>query len=168
MISVTALSPLSQAEGPSDDQIKATYLYHFTKFVEWPTSSFTLENSPLQLCVMEPDTFGPFLETTLKGKSSGTHSLIIKRHPSTKEIRQCHMLFLSKQQASLWSTLRASLAHTTVLTVGEHGDFLKEGGMIQFYRDGQKIRFAINPQTIKQTQLRVSAKLWRLAKIVNP
>lgn len=94
--------------------------------------------------------------------------LNVNRHPSTKEISQCHILFLSKQHASRWTTLYTSLTHTTVLTVGEHGEFLKEGGMIQFYPDDQTTRFAMNPQAIKLSRLRVNAKLLRLAKIVNP
>ncbi|MDH3503887.1 MAG: YfiR family protein [Nitrospirota bacterium] len=159
---------LSQADSPGEYQVKAAFLYHFTQFIEWPQSHFTPDDGPLQLCVVEPDPFGSILDTMLNGKSVGAHGFLIKHNPSTSELGHCHVLFLPKAHGSLKATLRASFAHTNVLTVGEDESFLEEGGMIQFFFENQKIRFAINSEAVKLTQLKVSAKLLRLAKIVNP
>ena len=55
-----------------------------------------------------------------------------------------------------------------VVTVGETLDFMRQGGMVQLFVDNQKIRFAVNTDVVNQTNLKVSSKLLRLAKIYTP
>ena len=156
------------AEGPSEYQVKAAFIYHFTQFIEWSQTNFESANSPFRLCIVGPDPFGAILEDTLQGKTVGGHPFSLVRNPAPREIDRCHMLFLAKGHATLRATLQTSLAFTQILTVGEQREFLDAGGMIQFYLDGQKIRFAFNPDAVKLSELKVSPKLLRLAQIVTP
>jgi len=43
--------------------------------------------------------------------------------------------------------------------------FVEQGGMIQFFNQGKKVRFVINPDKVKLTGLNVSASLLQIAKI---
>ena len=156
------------AEGPSEYQVKAAFIYHFTQFIEWSQTNFESANSPFRLCIVGPDPFGAILEDTLQGKTVGGHPFSLVRNPAPREIDRCHMLFLAKGHATLRATLQTSLAFTQILTVGEQREFLDAGGMIQFYLDGQKIRFAFNLDAVKLSELKVSPKLLRLAQIVTP
>ena len=50
----------SPAEALGEYQVKATFLYHFSKFVDWPASTFKATNGYLRICVMGKDPFGVF------------------------------------------------------------------------------------------------------------
>jgi len=50
-----------------------------------------------------------------------------------------------------------------VLTVGETERFTESGGIINFTREGNKIRFAISDDTAKRAGLKISSKLLSLA-----
>jgi len=49
--------------------------------------------------------------------------------------------------------------------VGDSDRFVIQGGMIQFYRRGSKIRLMIDLQTIRESGLKSSAHLMRIAKL---
>ena len=52
-----------------------------------------------------------------------------------------------------------------VLTVGEHVQFSRLGGVIAFIRDGNRVRFEINLDAADRAGLQVSSKLLRLAAV---
>jgi len=52
---------------------------------------------------------------------------------------------------------------TPTLTVGETDDFLTEGGVIAFVKQGSNVRFAISTEAADQARLRVSSRLLQLA-----
>jgi hypothetical protein len=53
------------------------------------------------------------------------------------------------------------------LVVGESEEFIEQGGMIGFVNKQGKIKLQINLKTIKQSGLKVSAKLLEVAELVK-
>jgi len=158
----------SQAEALGEYQVKATFLYHFSKFVDWPASTFKATNGHLRICVMGKDPFGQSLDVTLANKSVRDHPFEIRRNPPTTELQHCHLLYLPASASSLIRALRHQVAKENVLTVGETLDFMRQGGMVQVFFDNQKIRFTVHTDAVNQTNLKISSKLLRLAKIYTP
>ncbi len=158
---------ISQAGEASEYQIKAAFLYRFATFVNWPSPAFTSTNGNLRVCIMGKDPFGTLIDTALAKKTIHDHPVEIYRNPSTKALLHCHLLYLTGSQSSRLPKLMQHLKQGHVLTVGENQEFLKHGGMIQLYIENQRLRFAINPDAIHQSNLKVSSKLLRLAKIVT-
>lgn len=160
--------PASGAETGREYQVKAAFFYHFANFVDWPASTFKNTKGKLRICVIGKDPFGKSLETTLANKSVRSHSFEIRRNPPTQQLSDCHLLYLPASASSKLLALGHQMAKKDVLTVGETHKFMQQGGMVQFFVDDQKIRFAINTHVINQTNLQVSSKLLRLAKIYSP
>jgi hypothetical protein len=158
----------SQAEALDEYQVKATFLYHFSKFVDWPASTFKATNGHLRICVLGKDPFGQSLDATLANKSVRGHPFEIRRNPPTTELQHCHLLFLPASVSSHIRAIRHQVAKENVLTIGETLDFMMQGGMIQLFVDKRKIRFAVNTDVVNQTNLKISSKLLRLAKIYTP
>ena len=52
-----------------------------------------------------------------------------------------------------------------VLTIGETDEFLGDGGIISFFLEDKKIRFAIQLTHAKEAGLQLSSKLLSLAKV---
>jgi hypothetical protein len=55
-----------------------------------------------------------------------------------------------------------------VLTVGESPEFIQHGGIVNFFLDGKRVRFEINPTAATRVNLRISSRLLQLARLVGP
>src|SRR5437867_180076 len=53
---------------PKEYQIKAAFLYNFTKFVEWPEPAFADPKSPIVIGVLGPNPFGGELAKAIEGR----------------------------------------------------------------------------------------------------
>jgi hypothetical protein len=138
-------------------QVKATYLYNFVKFVQWPPAA---RNGPITFCIAGRNPFGTVLEDTVRNEVVDgrplTVRVILEPEPG------CHVLFVPDGPAV--GTYLLAVRGTPTLTVGESSDFLARGGIINFVSDGGKyVRFAINASAAEQAQLQVSARLLQLA-----
>ena len=51
--------------------------------------------------------------------------------------------------------------------MGETEGFAQRGGVINFTKVGDKIRFEINPEAAKRAQLKISSRLLRIATLVE-
>ena len=77
------------------------------------------------------------------------------------------MAFISRSQVRQLPRLLAGLAGASTLTVGETEDFAREGGMITFHIEENKVRFEINAEAAQRAGLRISSQLLKLATRVT-
>ena len=135
--------------------VKAAYLYNFVKFVQWPPEA---REGPLNICIAGRNPFGTVLAETIHEENVDgrmlTSRVILEPEPD------CHVLFVPEGAAAAY--LRAARG-TPTLTVGETDDFLTEGGVIAFVKQGSNVRFAISTEAADQARLRVSSRLLQLA-----
>jgi YfiR/HmsC-like len=158
----------AQTEKEIEYRFKAVYILNFFQFVEWPDSAFENGQSPIVLAVLGDDPFGKILDETVQSEKIGSRSIVVKRFHGLNELGPCQALFISSSEKGTVQTILNRIDDHPVLTISDIEDFGDQGGDIGFYFDNNKIRFAINVQALKQSDLRVSSKLLRLAKIINP
>ena len=154
----------SQDAQPSEYQVKAAFIFNFAKFVEWPSGAFTDAKAPLCIGVLGENPFGANLERTVQDKTLNNRSIVIKECKTLDEARKCHLLFISASEKKPLQEIRNGLAGAHLLTVGEAEDFLKGGGMINFFREGNRFRFEINDGAAKKAGLKIDSKLLGLGK----
>jgi hypothetical protein len=145
-------------------QLKAAFLFNFVKFVEWPAEAFAGERSPLTICVYGADPFGDTLDNVVRGETVGERGLIVQRPESPGELRDCHVLFVSRSEKERMPEILSHVEGAPVLTVADTDGFLKAGGIINFVLEDNKVRFLINPEAAERNRLKVSSKLLRLAR----
>lgn len=165
LVSMEASSAVAQASAPTEYQVKAAFLFHFGQFVDWPAEAFHDASAPLTYCTLGEDLFRGALETSLNGKSIGSHPLRIRHLTQTREAAGCQVLFLAVEEKSVGETLER-LKGLPVLTVGDSKQFAQEGGMIGFCLEDNKVRFEINLGAAEQAGLKIRARLLTLAKKV--
>jgi len=153
-------------ESSREYQIKAAFLYHFAKFVEWPARALPGPSDALSLCILGRDPFGPLLDETLAGKTIQGRPLAITRHETLPPAQTCHMLFISASKQHLLEKKLAALAGAPVLTIGDTEQFASRGGMIELYLDDNTVRFKINRRAAKDAGLTISSHLLKLATLV--
>ena len=158
----------SQTQPEMEYRLKAAYLFNFIQFVEWPDSVFENDNSPIILAVLGKDPFGKILDETVQNEKIGNHPIIIKRYRYLSQLEFCHVLFVSSSETESFQFILKSIKQSPILTISDIHDFGIYGGNISFYLEENKLRFAINMQALKQADLKVSSKLLRLAKVINP
>lgn len=151
---------LTLAEESSNEyKIKAGYLYNFTKFVSWPQ-----DNSPsFNVCILAVDPFGDLIDPIEK-RSVSERPIKIYRLTDAKSINAtpsffCHILF-----SPLVYPPKNLPVNT--LTVGERENFAQDGGMIEFIHKDSRIKLLVNLRAVRNSSLKVSAKLLEVAEIL--
>ncbi|MFH2096548.1 MAG: YfiR family protein [Bacteroidota bacterium] len=152
----------------SEYEVKAGYLYNFTKFVTWPEEVFSSEKSPFVIGIYGDDPFGNVLEMVLKDRKILNRNWIIVHYSAPEDIGNCHMLFISGLQKNELIDLLEKIRKKPILTIGNNiEDFCEYGGIINFTGKYSKYRFYINNNSASRNKLVISSKLLMLAKIVT-
>jgi hypothetical protein len=156
------------AETPAlkEHELKAAFVYNFTKFVEWPSSSFRDPNAPFVVAVAGNSPCTAELEKIAKERKINGRQMIIKRVTTFEAAQDAQALFISASEESRSKDWLAAVRGRSVLTIGESELFCKQGGVINFLLEGEKIRFEINIDQAEASGLKVSAQLQKLAKTV--
>jgi hypothetical protein len=149
-------------------QIKAAFLFNFAQFVDWPPTAFTNAEAPLCIGVLGEDPFGTALEQTVLGETVHNRKLIVQHSRRVEDLTACQLVFISKSEKGHLAEILSKLDGREALTVSEIDGFARRGGIINFYLDGNKVRFEINPTIAQQVGLKMSSQLLSLGKIVQP
>jgi hypothetical protein len=160
--------PVAAQSAPAREyQVKAVFLFNFLQFVEWPATVFPDERSPIRIGVLGDDPFGPALEEAIRDETINQRRLVVTRSHRVEDLRDCHLVFISKSENRRINTILPLLNNHPVLTVSEVDGFARQGGVIAFYQDGKKVRFEINVGMAQRLGLKMSSELLRLGKIVG-
>ncbi len=154
------------ANQPGEYTVKAAFLYSFGRFVEWPAAAFSDASAPLVIGVAGEDRFSGALDELAAKRTIQGRRIVIRRFATADDYRPpCHILFLSRSLTAEQQALFMKKAgKEAVLTVGETPGFNEKGGIVNFYVEGDRIRFEINAETARLAQLRMDAKLLNLGK----
>jgi hypothetical protein len=150
---------------PTEYQVKAAYLANFAKFVEWPPGAVT-DDKPIPICVLGQDPFGPVLDAALSGESVDRHPLVARRISAMSDVDGCRIVFVSSNETMAGAVVAAA-ERASVLTVSDMPGFLKQGGMIEFVLDANRVRFEINLAAARTAGLNLSSELLRVAMAVR-
>lgn len=161
----------SSAHGQVIDReykLKTAYLYKFATYVQWPEGAFRDAASPFVIGILGPDPVGADLQKIAKMKKIDGRKIEVRNYEQAKEVRDCHILFMSRALKS--ETQQAAiklLSGRKILFVGEDSDFLKQGGVIDFVIQENRIRIYISKSAYEREGLKISAQLLRIATVVK-
>lgn len=158
----TAAEPVSK-----EYQLKAAFLYNFTKFVDWPTNRLATKDEPIIIGVLGNNPFGDELAKAVEGRRQNGHAFLVTNITAVSAARDAHVLFVPRGQEAWLEEQGAGLLAAGVLTVGETEAAEKLGSVITFTTEAEKIRFEINLAAVDQGGFKVSSKLLQLAKVVR-
>jgi hypothetical protein len=157
----------SAQAGAPESAIKATYLYKFAPFVDWPASAFPSQSSPFYLCVMSDDPLGAVLDHAVSSQRVGDHRMTVRRIRKAESASGCHILYLgASADKSTADTLRL-LKGAPVLTVSDHNTGIR-GAIIRFIMQDGRVRFDIDKAAAAANGVTISSKLLSLAISVGP
>lgn len=154
-----------RAEVSKEYQLKAAFLFNFTRFIEWPADRFTGEGSPIVIGVFGHNPFDVELENMVKGRTVNGRTLVVRSVATAEAARSVHLLFVpageeNRLPLAAWQGL-------AIVAVGESDAFAASGGTITFMTQGDKVRFNINLATAERDHVKISAQLLKLAAVVR-
>jgi hypothetical protein len=154
------------ARQPSEYEVKAAFLLNFAKFVEWPPKAFPDSNAPLVIGILGDDPFGDVLPKIVKDQTAQGRRIEIRYFKDDEDYGNCHVLFLSRSVADQTKDILQGLQGRPILTVSDKEDFTRQGGVINFALVEKTVRFDINAQAAEAADLKVSSKLFAVARSV--
>ncbi len=159
-------APLAQAESEYD--VKAAYLFKFTKFVEWPSAAFPNEQASFVIGIVGRDPFGG-LDRILEGKRTGEHAFEVRSLSAgdAAGLRGCQMIFVTGAEEHRLPDILSAVQGRPVLVVGESDGFAGAGGMLGFNLQQSRLGVEVNSNAARQARLKISSQLLNIAKLVN-
>jgi hypothetical protein len=153
--------------GPTEDQVKAVFVFNFTHFVEWPTQSFAEPTQPLVIGVLGSDALAAQLSDAVRGERIDQHPLEVRRVRDLDEIGDCQILFIHRSRSAQLNQVLGAVGERGTLTVSDLDGGARRGVMIQFATESNRIRLLINLEAARAAGLTLSSKLLRPAEIVQ-
>lgn len=150
------------------EAVQAAFVFNFTKFTDWPERVWQGSGGRLAVCFLTvSDPVAGELQSYV-GKTSQGHPLVLRRGVALADLQACQVAFLDGRAAPRLTAFLDALGPAPVLTVSAVPGFAGAGGMIGLYRDvDDRMRFEINLAATRRAGLQLSAKLLRLARIVD-
>jgi hypothetical protein len=156
----------STAQETIENEVKAAFLYNFTKFVEWPAPPAPA-SEPFRLCVLADAAFVQVLDRTIAGEFIDGRHLERVEPQTIEDVHGCGILYIGHGHFDRGAQLLAAARDLPVLTVGDGPRFLAHGGAIGFVLENNRVRFDISLAAAQRSGLKVSSKLLRVARSVE-
>jgi hypothetical protein len=161
-----AVPALAQPANGAEANLKAVFLFNFSKYVSWPGRSAGERGpSEIRICVPAEDEFFARLRAVVQGEAIDGKPLHPIALTGLDDAKECEILFVGDANSLDGKAWLSAVRGRQVLTVGDGP--LNDDTVIAFIRDQNRIRFDINRAAAARRGLNVSAKLLRLARRVK-
>lgn len=150
----------AQADPVAEYDMKATYLYNFAAFTEWPES----DRYSFNLCTLGDENVAQALRR-FEGRRIGKQRLTVARLSSLGAIRNCQLLFVGEREVVNLPRIAAELGDEPVLTVSDAALLPQVGIVLSL--ENQRLVFDVNFEQCRRLNLRPSSNLLRLARTVR-
>jgi hypothetical protein len=161
---ICSYSPYRQIDKASEYNLKAAFIYNFTKFIEWKTIS--ADNEFVIGIIGASPIYDPLAEV-IKTETVDGKKIIIKQFNKAADISDCHILFISRSAGDALEDILAKTAGKGMLIVSEQDGYAKGGTALNFVIINRKLKFEANVKAINAAGLAASSQLLKLAIIVK-
>lgn len=144
--------------------LKAAFIYNFTRFIEWDDDVFPNE---FTIGILGNSMIEDPLQEIARSHKATNKEIKIKRFNSINEIEKCNILFISKSFKAPLTDLLTKTDLKKTLIIGEKTDYAKLGACINFVIVDKKLKFEVNKKALTDAGLKVSSQLLKLAIIVD-
>jgi hypothetical protein len=162
-IALIACAPGSlYSQQATEYEVKAAFLYNFTRFVAWPPANQETQGSLVIGVLGECPLNAPLQQATADQIVDGRR-LEVRTGSSLQQLGEIDVLFISLTDREAIRSLLQSLEGRPVLTVSDHPEFTALGGVIRFFIRDRRVAFEINQTAAETSGLKISSRLLSLA-----
>jgi hypothetical protein len=169
LIVLLSASPVRAAGDESlEYAIKATYLYKFAPFIEWPDAAFASPSSAVDLCIVGDDPFGESLSQAVAGQRIGARPVVLRHVAAAHPDSGCHIMFIAGSATQSVAAALDAVRGAHVLTITDSARDPEAKGIIHFVVQEKRVRFDIDDQAASENGITISSKVLSLALSVKP
>jgi hypothetical protein len=143
--------------------VKATYIYKFVPFVQWPVEAFESPATPVSLCVLANDTVSTLVDEAVRGRTVDGRAIVVQHVSTPLRNARCHILYVASGRAATLAQALESVRGRPVLTVADEAPGDVPGLVINLVTLRGRVRFEVDQRAAAENGLEVSSKLLALA-----
>ena len=149
-----------------EDKIKASFVFNFIRFIQWPEYKLIKSSDPINVCVID---FNRSNNSFFKA----FHSFFLERYlaalqsiSNQKNINYCHLIYIDQAETNNLDTLLPLISKNHILSISNIKNFCAAGGIIGMVKRKGKIRVEINLQAARASGFTISSNLLEVATII--
>lgn len=156
----------AQQQSALEQGVKATFLYRFASFVEWPEAAFAAADTPIALCVVGDAAFAVLVENVANGERISGRTITVRALPAVAESSDCHIVYAAGALGQSVTQALNAVHGRPVLTVTDaaHG---QARGAIHFVTVDGRVRFHIDRDAAAANQVSLNSRLLNIALSVR-
>ncbi len=148
-------------------QLKAAYVYHISKFVNWPEQAFSAPDAPLVIGAIKANKALLHYLGELEGKVVNGRRITVQRVKKAEDAAGCQLLFIGDMDKKAFKGLMKHVSRQPVLTVSDRPSFSQAGGVVALVTVKNRLRMLINLEEGRAKGLQFSSKLLEIATLVE-
>ncbi|MEP7265706.1 MAG: YfiR family protein [Bacteroidota bacterium] len=149
-------------------QVNAIYVYSFTKYIEWPSTTGDIPSDQFVIGVLGDSYILNELKILTENKRVHNRSIVV-RIIDLSEVKLCHLVVVSKSQSTLIKKVKEASIGLPVLIVTEKPGLTSKGAEICIFIDDEdhfKTKFELSKTNVIKKGLKIASELINLAEIV--
>jgi len=156
----------ARAQENLEDAVKATFLYRFGSFADWPPGAFADTAAPLVICVAGDRAFAQLVEHSAGSQRVAGRPVVVRAAQLVTPASGCHILYLAYASAQDTRDALQATAGDPVLTVTD-SRFGNVRGAIHFVLSEDRVRFHIDRSAAEHNRIVLSSRLLSIALTVR-
>jgi hypothetical protein len=164
MLVLAAFAALAPAAEYSADAVRATYLFRFSSYVEWPEAS---RHGDFLIGVVGDEEVRTHLERLINGMVVDGRQAKVRRVVGAKDLEGVHILYVGAKAFRSSRALREIAIRKPILIVTNSRDGLDGGGVINFVEVNRNLRFEISLDAADRGGLKIDSALLSVAARVE-
>ena len=150
----------SSAQVNTVSQAQSMFIYNFSRLVQGPDS---YNSGVFIFGVIGNNELFNTLTSYVTGKKVGLRSITVSKFDNPAAISKCNILFVGNTKIGKLSEVLAKVDSQSSLIITERKGSINAGSAIDFFMEGDKLKFVMNTQNAQKYDLVVSKSLSDMA-----
>lgn len=148
-----------------ENKVKAAFIYQFTNYIDWPESTDDDYQKPFVIAVFSESPLLNELQELAKVRTIKKRPMQIVLVTDLATLTDAQIILVESNSNLLDKILALKTKKSLIIS---HGDGLAtKGAMINFFLEGDRLRFEINRSAMDAVKIKPSSQLLKLSRLVD-
>lgn len=152
----------SNAQDNIDYSFYGKYIYHFTKYINWPDS----KKGDFIVAIVGQGPANKAIQEALIGKKVGNQNIVVKVLDSDADFSSVSIIYLAGSLSSQVGPISAKANAAKAILITEKQGLARKGADISFFIKEEKLKFELNKSTVENKGLKIATELLKLAVVI--